>query len=45
VWFRPFSSSFRGDSLDFEIDFSPKFVTPPLLWDMEEMYGATKRPC
>jgi hypothetical protein len=30
--------------LDFEIDFSPRFVTPPMLWGMEEMYGTTKSP-
>jgi hypothetical protein len=41
VWFRPPSSSFGGDSLDFETDISPRFVTPPLLWDMEEIYGTT----
>jgi hypothetical protein len=29
----------------FKIDFSLRFVTPPLLWDMEEMYGATEGPC
>ncbi len=37
----PPSSPSKGDSSNFEIIFSPKFVTPPLLWDMEEMYGAT----
>jgi hypothetical protein len=25
-------------------NFSPRFVTSPLLWDMEEMYGTTKGP-
>jgi hypothetical protein len=48
VWFKPPtppSSSFGGDFLDFEINISPSFITPPLLWDMEEMYGATKGPC
>jgi len=40
----PPSSSSKGDSLDSEIDFSPSFVTPPLLWDMEDMYGANKGP-
>jgi len=48
VWFRPStppSSSSWGNSLDFEIDFSPRFVTLPLFWDMEEMYGTTKGPC
>ncbi len=41
----PLSSSSKGDSLDSEIFFSPKVVTPPLLWDMEEMHETTKRPC
>ncbi len=47
MWFRlatPPSSSSRGNSLDSEINFSQRFVTPPLLWDMEEMYGTTKGP-
>jgi hypothetical protein len=45
-WFRPPTppSSFGGNFLDSNFFFSPRFVTPPLLWDMEEMYGATKRP-
>jgi hypothetical protein len=45
MWFRPPtppSSSSKGDSSNYETDFSLKFFTPPLLWDMEEMYGATK---
>jgi hypothetical protein len=33
-----------GEFLDFEIDSSSRSITPSLLWDMEEMYGATKRP-
>jgi hypothetical protein len=41
----PPSSSFGGNSLNFKTNFSPKFVIPPLLWDMEDMYGTTKRPC
>jgi hypothetical protein len=40
----PPSSSFGGNSLDFKTNFSPKLVILPLLWDMEDMYGATKRP-
>jgi hypothetical protein len=47
VQFRPHtppSSSYGGDSLDFETIFFPKLVTPPLLWYMEEIYGATKGP-
>ncbi len=47
VWFRPSTpplSSYGGDFLDFETKFSPRFVTPLLPWDMEEMYGATKGP-
>jgi len=40
----PPSSSYGGDSLNFETKFSPRFVTPLLLWDMEEMYGTTKGP-
>jgi hypothetical protein len=40
----PPSSSSKGDSLDSKTNISPRFVTPPLLWDMEEMYEATKRP-
>jgi len=39
----PPSSSYGGDFLDFETIFSPKFVTLLLLWDIEEIYGATKR--
>jgi hypothetical protein len=38
----PPSSSFGGDFSNLETIFSPRFITPPLLWDMEEMYGATK---
>jgi hypothetical protein len=47
VWFkppRPHSSSSREDSLDYETNFFPRFVTPSLLWDMEKRYGATKEP-
>ncbi len=47
VMFRPPttpSSSHGGDYLDFETNFYPRFVTPLLLWDMEEVYGTTKRP-
>jgi hypothetical protein len=40
----PPSSSSRGDSSNLKIIIFPKFVSPPLLWDMEEMYGAAKRP-
>ncbi len=40
----PPSSSFGGDFSGFEIDISPSFITPPLLWDMEEIYGTTKGP-
>jgi hypothetical protein len=48
VWFRPPtppSSSSGEDFSKFKIDISPRFITPPLLWDIEEMYGATKGPC
>jgi len=40
----PPTSSFRGDFSNYETNISPRFVTPPLLWDMEEMYGTTKGP-
>ncbi len=39
-----YSSSYGGDFSNFETHFFLKLVTPPLLWYMEEMYGATKRP-
>jgi hypothetical protein len=38
----PPSSSYGGNSSNFETKFSLRFITPPLLWDMEEMYGTTK---
>jgi hypothetical protein len=44
VQFKPPTSSFKGDSSNSKTNISPRFVTPPLLWDMEEMYGATKGP-
>jgi hypothetical protein len=37
----PISSSYKGDFLDSETNIFPKFITPPLLWDME-MDEATK---
>jgi hypothetical protein len=40
----PPSSSSKGDSLDSETNIFLRFVTPPLLWDMKEMYGTTKGP-
>jgi hypothetical protein len=40
----PPSSSFGGNYSDLKTIFPARFVTPPLLWDMEEMYGTTKRP-
>jgi hypothetical protein len=36
--------SSKGDFLHCEIDFFPRFIIPPLLWDVEEMYGTTKWP-
>jgi hypothetical protein len=42
VWFKPPSSSSRGNSSDFKINIFSRFVTPPLSWDMEKMYGAPK---
>jgi hypothetical protein len=38
------SSSSMEKFLNFEIGFHVSFVTPPLLWDMEDMYGTTKGP-
>ncbi len=40
----PPSSSYVGDPSYFNSNFFLRFVTLPLLWDMEEMYGATKAP-
>jgi hypothetical protein len=39
-----FHQHLRRESSYPEIDFSLRFVTTPLLWDMEEMYGATNWP-
>lgn len=47
AWFKPPttpSSSSMEKFLNFEIGFHVSFVTPPLLWDMEDMYGTTKGP-
>jgi hypothetical protein len=40
----PPSSSFGGDFSNSKIFFSPRFITPPLLWDREEMDRTTKGP-
>jgi hypothetical protein len=37
----PPSTSSRKDYLDSKTIFSPRLITPPLLWDME-IYGTTK---
>ncbi len=47
VWFQPPTPptlSPKGDSLDFEAEL-PLVVSIPLVWDMEDMYGASKGPC
>jgi hypothetical protein len=46
VWFQPFTPptlSLEGDSLDFEVKL-PSIGSIPLVWNMEDMYGASKGP-
>jgi len=40
----PPSSSFGGDSLYLDPSSPLNLITTLLLWDMDDMYGATKRP-
>lgn len=39
----PLTWSPEGDSLDFEAEL-PSIMLVPLVWDMEDMYGASKGP-
>jgi hypothetical protein len=34
-----------GDSSNYEACSLSRFVTTPLLWDMDDIYGTTKEPC
>jgi hypothetical protein len=40
----PLTLSLEGDSLNYEVEL-PVLVLVPFVWDMEDMYGASKRPC
>jgi hypothetical protein len=39
----PLTLSPKEDSLDFEVEL-PSIMLVPLVWDMEDMYGASKGP-